>query len=145
MPTYLVGILYHEPVPHRLWLDGAIEDYESSTGLFVEASDAAEAIAWGERVGSELLRYVNEDRALDWNLLGCRCWIVPDPPSSAWSHCLDFFQRVNAGEMPSLEAMTTASYERWSERSHPPERQGSLMKRFRQAVASFRRKSQQGE
>lgn len=140
MPAFLVGIPYHEPIPHRLWMDGAIEDYESSTGLFVEATDAAEAIAWGETVGAELLRYVNRDVSLDWKGLGYRCWIVPDPASSDWSHCLDFFQRVAAGEMPSLEAMTTASYERWSEASQPRDRRGWLMNRFRSAAVEFRRK-----
>jgi hypothetical protein len=117
VPTFLVGILYHEPVPHQFWLEGSIEDYESSTGLFVEAFDEAEATAWGEEVGEALLRFVNADPALDWKARGYRCWIVPDPRSSDWSHCLDFFPRVAVGQMPSLDAMTTAAYERWTEAS----------------------------
>lgn len=124
MGRFLVGILFHEPEPYRNWKAGLIEDFESSTGLFVDASDADEAVVWGERVGAELLRYVNEDPSLDWKALGYRFWIVPDPASSDWRHCLGFFQHVAAGEMPSLAAMTTASYERWSERSRPPERRG---------------------
>ncbi|HEV7281192.1 MAG TPA: hypothetical protein VGN57_13395 [Pirellulaceae bacterium] len=140
MPTFLVGILYHEPIWRRLWLEGAIEDCESSTGLFVEASDAAEAIAWGERVGAELLRCVNRDPALEWKALGYRCWIVADPSSSEWNHCLGFFQRVAAGEMPSLDAMTAAAYDRWLTTLQPPESRGSLLRPFRRAAEDFRRK-----
>jgi hypothetical protein len=49
MRQYLIGMMFHEPEPFAQWNRGLNEDYESSTGLFIEAPSALEAIAWGER------------------------------------------------------------------------------------------------
>jgi hypothetical protein len=49
MPRYLIGIMFHEPEPFAEWKRGLIEDYESNTGLFVDAGSAIEAIAWGKK------------------------------------------------------------------------------------------------
>ena len=59
MAEYLVGIQYHEPEPYAQWERGVMEDYESSTGLFVEADSPEAAVAWGEQVGQALLRHVH--------------------------------------------------------------------------------------
>jgi hypothetical protein len=92
-----------------------LEDHESSTGLFIDAYAAAEAVAWGQHVGQALLRYVNHDDSLNWKMLGYFCWVEESPRESCWSHCLDFFLRVRFGEMPSLEHMGTDAYRRWLE------------------------------
>jgi hypothetical protein len=63
--TYLVGIVFHEPDAFAAWNRGTIEDYESSTGVFVDAASREEAIAWGEVTGEALLRFVNRDSSLD--------------------------------------------------------------------------------
>jgi len=116
MPQYLIGIMYHEPEPFAQWNRGLIEDYESSTGLFIEADSEAEAVAWGEHVGQALLRRVNKDESLDWKAFGYFCWVEQSPKTSCWSHCLDFFLRVRFGEMPNLEHMGTAAYCNWQEK-----------------------------
>ncbi len=113
MAEFLVGILYYEPEPRSLWERGVIEDYESSTGLFIEADSPEAAIAWGEHVGQSLLRFVNNDSTLDWKTLGNWCWLEESPHTCNWRHCLDFFQHVRVGEMPDVDRMATAAYERW--------------------------------
>lgn len=115
MPYFLVGIMYHEPEAFDQWKRGLIEDYESSTGLFIEADTSAEAIAWGERVGEALLRHVNNDDSLIWKSFGYFCWVEESPETSCWSHCLSFFLRVRAGEIPNLDQMGTVAYSRWQE------------------------------
>jgi hypothetical protein len=118
MPEFLVGVMFHEPEPFAQWNRGLIEDYESSTGLFVDADSAADALVWGEQVGQVLLRYVNRDGTLDWSALGYHCWLEEAPEKSGWGHCLSFFQRVRVGELPNLEQMTSAAYARWLEQCH---------------------------
>ena len=119
MPEYLVGIMFHEPEAFASWKNGHIEDYESSTGLFVEADSGAEAITWGEQVGQALLRHVNRDDTLDWSAFGYDCWLEESAESSGWEHCLGFFQHVRVGELPNLEQMTTKAYTRWLEQRLP--------------------------
>lgn len=91
MNKFLVGFTYHEPERWALLQKGIIEDCESSTGIYVAASTAGEAIAWAERIAEELLRASNSDPKLDWKSLGYECWAVDDPSDSDWSHCLAFF------------------------------------------------------
>jgi hypothetical protein len=113
MAKYLVGIMYHEPEPFAQWQRGLIEDFESTTGLLIEADSPEAAVAWGEQVGQALLRHVNDDDTLDWRALGYFCWVEESPAESPWTLCLDFFQHVRAGQWPDLERMTTAAYRRW--------------------------------
>jgi hypothetical protein len=112
MPEFLIGFGYHEPEPYASWQRSEIEDYESSTGLWVEASTPQEAVEWGSHVAEALHRLVNSDPAADWRSEHT-CWAEPTPSASGWSHCLDFFLRVRVGEMPDLSQMGTAAYERW--------------------------------
>ncbi|HET6250200.1 MAG TPA: hypothetical protein VFE47_21090 [Tepidisphaeraceae bacterium] len=114
MQKFLVGMCYHEPEAWALHQRGIIEDFESSTGLFVEAPTPQEAAMWGEAVACELLRYANNDSSLDWAALGYTCWIETDPQSSGWAHCLPFFQCVRVGEMPDLTQMDTPAYTKWA-------------------------------
>jgi hypothetical protein len=116
MPEYLVGISYHEPEPFARWQRGLIEDYESSTGLWVTADTPAEAVAWGGRVGEALHRHANGDPTADWTGAGHFCWLEESPEASGWAHCLGFFPRVRVGEVPPLDRMGTAAYNRWLER-----------------------------
>ena len=115
MPEYLVGFSYHEPEPYALWQWGVMEDFESSTGLWVAAGTPAEAVAWGERVAEALHRRVNGDPAADWAGAGHFAWVEESPAASGWGHCLDFFQRVPAGVLPPLDRMGTEAYCRWQD------------------------------
>jgi hypothetical protein len=114
MPEYLVGICYHKPEPFAQWQRGVIEDYESSTGLWVTADTPAEAIEWGERVGEALHRLVNGAPTADWSA-SYSCWLEESPATSEWAHCLNFFQRVQLGEMLPLDQMGTEAYIRWQQ------------------------------
>jgi hypothetical protein len=114
VPVYLVGFTFHEPEGWDLFQRGIVEDGESSTGLFVEAETPEAALEWAAHVASALLKHVNSDPSLDGEALGDRCWIEEDPERSSWSHCLAFFQRVKAGEMPELSEMGTEAYARWA-------------------------------
>jgi hypothetical protein len=113
---YLVILQYHEPKPRQLFERGVIEDYESTTGVFIAAESAEDALIWCEAIAQEVLWRCNDDRALDWTHLGYRCWIESDPDISSWSHCLGFFQHVRVGEMPNVDAMGTAAYVSWQKR-----------------------------
>lgn len=124
MPTYLIGIMLHEPESFALWNRGIIEDYESNTGLFIEAGSEAEAIEWGEQVGTALLRHLNQDDSLDWKRKYC-CYLE-NPKTTAWKHCLDFFQHVRVGEMPDLNRMTAKAYAQWCA-EHPELNAGIYM------------------
>jgi hypothetical protein len=114
MRRFLIGFTYHEPESRALWEKGIIEDYESSTAIFISAASAPEAIRWAETIATELHKRVNGDATLDWK---CEysCWHVEDPKSSPWNHCLEFFQTVNFGERPAYEQMGTKAYTVWME------------------------------
>ena len=101
LTTYLVGITFHEPDAFAAWQRGAIEDYESSTGVFIDAASREEALSWGEAIGEAMLRHVNGDDTLDWKASGYSAWIEDSPESSGWKHCLSFFQRVRSRSSPS--------------------------------------------
>jgi hypothetical protein len=116
MPEYLVGFSYHDPQSYALWQRGVVEDFESSTGLWVTAGTPAEAVAWGERVAEAFHRLVNNDPAADWAGAGHFAWVEESPASSGWGHCLDFFPQVRAGELPPLDGIGTEAYSRWLER-----------------------------
>ena len=117
MNEYLIGIEYHEPEAWNLWQQGELEDYESSTGLFVFANSIDEAILWAEKVGEELLRFVNSDQVLNYSALGYSCWHEPSIEKSGWLHCISHFQHVTVGEMPTLEKMTTKAFESWQHKT----------------------------
>lgn len=117
MAEFLVGFSYHEPESYALWNRGVIEDYESSTGVFIEASSPDEALEWAERIAEALLRKCDLDESLKWADWQYQCWIEEEPEESDWKHCLAFFQRVRSGEWPVLEKMDTPAYAAWMERS----------------------------
>lgn len=113
LKTYLVGIVYHEPGPLALWNRGAIEDYESATGVFIDASSREEAIAWGESIGQAAIRLLNSDDSLDWKSFGHHVWIA-DPTEKngwprGWPRDVSNFQRVEVGEMPDLRKFSHES------------------------------------
>jgi len=112
---YLFIFQYHEPESLQLFERGLTEDYESTTGVFIEAESAEEASIWCQVVAQELLRRCNNDNTLDWKRSGYSCWMESIPEISPWSHCLSFFQHVHVGEMPNIDAMGTAAYVSWQD------------------------------
>ena len=113
MQKYLVGLQYHEPELYALWQKGVVEDYESSTGIFVNAESEGEALAWGMEVANAVLREANNDSSLSAGAFGYSCWIERYPEKSDWQHCLSFFQEVAVGELPNVEKMSTSAYVVW--------------------------------
>lgn len=117
--NFLVGICYHEPESFAQWNAGLIEDYESSTGIFVLAESEDVALTWGDEIATQLHRIVNNDMTLDWRS-NYSCWIEREPALSAWKHCLGFFQSVEVGEHPDYDHMGTNAYVLWlkAQRKH---------------------------
>jgi len=81
--------------------------------VFISAESRDAALAWAERIGESLLRYVNDDPTLNWKELGYACWIEESPSTCVWNHCLDFFQHVHLGELPDFRRMTADAYRDW--------------------------------
>ncbi len=53
MPTYLFGFGYEDALEMKCNAETG-SDYESSTGVFIEADSEAEALAWAPRLPSNL-------------------------------------------------------------------------------------------
>jgi hypothetical protein len=113
MREYLVGLMYHDLESFAQWKRGEIEDYESTTGVFIEAESESDALQWGGIIANGLLQYVTRDPSLTREQFGYDCWIEPDAGQSGWSHCLDFFPHVRCGQMPILDRMTSDAYAEW--------------------------------
>jgi hypothetical protein len=113
MAVYLIGIQFHEPESFALWKKGVIEDYESSTGIFIEAVSEEVAIGWGEKVAQTLLCRANSDESLVWKDFGYFCW-VEKQEDSPWTHCFSFFQQIRTGEWPDFDQMGVDAYSRWA-------------------------------
>ena len=111
--SYLVGFCYHEPGANKMAQSGLMEDYESSTGVFIDAPSADEALAWGETVAEALFRHIHGDASLDWKAAGYFAWIEESPQTGSWKHCLGFFPRVAIGQMPDFERMNGDAYLQW--------------------------------
>lgn len=47
---FLVIFQYHEPEPRQLFERGVVEDYESTTGVFIAADSADDALIWCEAI-----------------------------------------------------------------------------------------------
>lgn len=113
MPEYLIGFSYHDPQAYEIWQRGEVEDFESSTGVWIAASSAEEALLWGEQIARALQRHTNGGQLDNWHEAGHGCWVEESPTTSSWAHCLDFFTHVQAGEMPPMEQLGTEAYIRW--------------------------------
>jgi hypothetical protein len=113
MEKYLVGISYHDPESYESWEKGMLEDYESSTGIFINANSSEEAISWGEIIGEELFKKENPNESRSWKSFEHFCWIEEDWKVSGWEHCFDFFQNVDIGIHPDYEKMGSNAYLKW--------------------------------
>ena len=91
---YLIGIMYHETDSYNLWEKGIIEDYESSSGVFIMAPNIDKALSWAENIGQKILVELNNDTSLNWKEMGYKVWCLDKPDSSYWSHCLHKFPKV---------------------------------------------------
>jgi hypothetical protein len=110
---YLIGFGYHEPEDYAAWERGVIEDFESSTGIFISAPTKEEALRWGEVIAGELFRRLNPKEPKSWKESGHAVWIEENPATGSWKHCLGFFQHVRVGQMPDFAEMGTPAYVRW--------------------------------
>ena len=106
---FLIGIMYHEPESWKLWNKGIIEDYESTSGVYISAENVESAIAWGEEIGQKVLDLLNKDELLNWKELGYYAWHIEIPSESDWSHCLNVFPKVTVGEYPEISSFDNSS------------------------------------
>jgi hypothetical protein len=113
MPAYLYGFGY-EQKDEMDYNRRTGADFESSTGVFIDAPSEAEALEWGREICEAYVRYEHGDPSISWRHLGYAHWIEPDPETCSWKHCLSFFPRVRVGEFPDFSRMTTKAYQDWS-------------------------------
>ncbi|GAC1303460.1 MAG: hypothetical protein NVSMB24_09520 [Mucilaginibacter sp.] len=112
MKEYLIAICFHEAESYKSWLKGEIEDYESSTGIFITANSELEALKWGEIVADKLFKTLNPGEQKSWKDFEYDCRIE-DVESSAWQSTFGFFQKIKYGEMPNFDLMGTAAFKQW--------------------------------
>jgi hypothetical protein len=112
MPRFLYGFGYEQKdeMAHNLRTGS---DFESSTGVFIDAPSEAEALAWGREISEAFLRHAHGDPSVSWRALGYTHWIEPDPASCSWKHCLSCFPTVRVGEFPDFSRMTPQAYADW--------------------------------
>ncbi len=109
---YLIALEYHYP---RITNFGIVALPKTMKRLqtFVRADSVEQAIEWGSVVATRLLNYVNDTSELTLQQFQHCCCVEDNPSQSGWSHCLEFFQHVDYGEMPDLDRMTTDAYVKW--------------------------------
>lgn len=113
MKDYLVGLMYHEPKAYQMWLEGLMEDYESSTGIYIKASSEKEALDWSISIAEQLFQHLNPNEDKKWKYFDYSNWIESEPANSGWNHCLEFFQRVKVGQLPDFSKMEADAYSKW--------------------------------
>ncbi len=113
MCEYLIGFTYHYPADFQLWQRGVIEDFESSTAVFVTATSLSDALQWASVVATRLLNHVHQTNDLNMHQFGHHCWHEVGPATGTWPHSMSFFQHVEFGEMPVLDRMTKEVYSNW--------------------------------
>ena len=112
MPIFLYGFGYEDKIDMECNRRTG-SDYESSTGVFIDAGSEEEALEWGREISEAFVRYEHDDPSVSWRALGYAHWIEHDQESGSWKHCLSFFPRVRVGEFPDFSRMTTKAYVDW--------------------------------
>lgn len=95
MPEFLYGFGY-EQKDEMEYNRRTDSDFESSTGVFIDAATEAESREWGREIAEAFVHYAHDDPSISWRAIGYADWIEQDPESSSWKHCLLFFPRVRA-------------------------------------------------
>jgi hypothetical protein len=118
MGTFLVGISWCDPEEvaacKRVGID---DDAHCSTGLFVDSASPNEAVSWAETVAAKFMEFLFHAKQYPQEILEISCWVEETPESSAWKHCLGFFQRISVGQFPDFQKMTTEAYSEWCRRA----------------------------
>jgi hypothetical protein len=114
MNPFLIGLSWCDPEEvaacKRAGLD---DDPRCSTGIFINADTAEEALYWGEAVANKYMEFLFREKNYVPEALEVFCWIEANPASSSWKHCLAFFQRIPVGQNPDFRELTTEAYSAW--------------------------------
>ncbi len=114
MNTYLIGLSWCDPEEVAAYVHAGFDDDPTcSTGLFVMAEDEAAALSWATEVCKWHMVYLFAGKNYHLEQLEIHCWVDADPKNSRWTHCLDFFQRIEVGQEPEFEKMTAEAYVNW--------------------------------
>lgn len=112
--TFLIGISWCDPEEvaacKRVGLD---DDPRCSTGLFIDSKTPDEALSWAETVAGDYMRFLFDDKQYLKEVFETFCWVVEKPETSAWKHCLGFFQKITVGQLPDFQKMTIEAYNEW--------------------------------
>jgi hypothetical protein len=118
MKAYLVGLSWCDPEEIRAYVCAGLDDDPTcSTGLFVMAENEAAALSWGNEVCRKYMGYLFAGKNCSEEELDTFCWVDADPQNSRWTHCLDFFQRVQTGQVPEFQKMTAEAYVNWCKKA----------------------------
>jgi hypothetical protein len=114
MNAFLIGLSWCDPEEVRAYVcAGLDDDPRCSTGLFIMAEDEAAALSWGNEVSQKYLGFLFAEKNYQPEQLEVHCWVEADPQDCSWAHCLDFFQRVQVGQVPEFPKMTAEAYLNW--------------------------------
>jgi hypothetical protein len=114
MRAFLVGISWCDPEEVAAYKRGGLDDDpRCSTGLFVESATAEEAVSWTKAVAVKYMEVLFHPKQYPQEALEIFCWVEERPESSAWKHCLEFFQQISVGRFPDYQKMTTGAYSEW--------------------------------
>ena len=112
MPDYLFCFGY-EDRDQAAVNESHCTDYESSTGVFIDAPDEHEALKWGQEIAERFLHHERQDVTVSWRGNRYGHWIEKDPEHSPWAHCLSSLPRVRVGQLPDFSTMTHEAYAAW--------------------------------
>jgi hypothetical protein len=114
MNAYLIGLSWRDPEEVRAYVCAGLDDDPTcSTGLFITAEDKAAALSWGNEVCRKYMGYLFAGKNYSAKELDIFCWVEAEPKNCPWTHCLDFFQRVQVGQDPEFLKMTAEAYVEW--------------------------------
>jgi hypothetical protein len=114
LATFLIAISWSDPEEvaayKRVGLD---DDPCCSTGKFIHADTAEDALSWGNAVATKYMEFLFQQKNYAPEDLDVYCWVEANPETSSWMHCLEFFQKVIIGQYPDFQRMTSEAYSEW--------------------------------
>lgn len=120
MNTYLIALSWCDPEQVAAYVRvGLDDDPRCATGLFITAENEAAALAWANEVCQKYMAYLFAGKNYLLKDVEIFCW-VDDVQKTCWKHCLDFFQKVQVGQVPEFPKMTTEAYIEWCKKAGIP-------------------------
>ena len=118
MSAFLVGLSWRDPEEVAAFVRiGLDDDSRCATGIFIVAENKTVALSWGTEICKRYLDFLFANKNYRFEELEIFCWVEEDPQKSSWTHCLDFFPRVQVGQNPEFQKMTADAYSDWCKKA----------------------------